>query len=348
MNSNTENIEKALHDINPSKSSRSKILKLIGTIGIWIIFASAAIFDAVLFYKTIYGKLIFWALILLFIIRILYFISRIMDLIHYRKGVRISTKHSDKDLISFKNLYNRRILNNSTTLSPYETPAEDIIKWAKEPDNSTYINRFPFAKKDSELFGFIFATYYFKSKLSFISYLVINDEIKEARKIDSQDRVVAQLFGFQNKQFKQIQGVVAEVEYDNDSSNERSNKKVRDFKALSRIFGYKLWALWGVPSKEPDPSPQTSSPNNERPIVLLYIRTKNNPKFNSNESPTKVEIENILKFVYLNVYYDSHIDDDKLCKKYRTYLDDLYKRVWMEYESKQLNQSIPNPSTRGT
>lgn len=338
MNLNTENIDKAIDDINPSKSFRSKIIKLITTIGIWIIFEAVAFS----FYKTIYGKVLFWILILIFIMRIPYLISRIMDLIHYRK--KITTKYSDEDLISFKNLYNRRILNNSTTLSPYETPAEDIIKWAKEPDNSTYINRFALAKKDSELFGFIFATYYFKSKLSFISYLVINDEIKEARKIDIQDRIVVELFEFQNKQFKQIQGVVAEVEYDNDSSNDRSNKKVRDFKVLSKISGYKLWTLWDVPSKEPDPSPQTSSPNNERPIVLLYIRTKNNPKFNSDERPTKLEIENILKFVYLNVYYDSHIDDDKLCQKYRTYLDDLYKRVWTEYESKQLNQSIPNSS----
>jgi hypothetical protein len=256
----------------------------------------------------------------------------------------ISTKYDDKDLISFKNLYNRRILNNSTSLSPYETPAEDIIKWAKEPDNSTYINRFAFAKKDSELFGFIFATYYLRAKLSFVSYLVINDKIKEARTIDIQDRLVAQLFEFENKQFKQIQGVVAEVEYDNNTSNDRSNKKIRDFKALSRTFGYKLWTLWDVPSKEPDPSPATSSSANERQIVLLYIRTKNNPKSKSNEPPTKAEIENILKFVYLNVYYDSHIDDDNLCKKYRTYLDGLYKRVWAEYESKQLNQSMPHPS----
>ncbi|HUL31647.1 MAG TPA: hypothetical protein VLZ03_14435, partial [Thermodesulfobacteriota bacterium] len=103
---------------------------------------------------------------------------------------------------------------------------------------------------------------------------------------------------------------------------------------------------WDVPYKEPDPSPQTSSLKNERPILLLYIRTRNNPKFRSNEPPTKLEIENILRFLYLNVYYDSHIDDVKLCSKYRTYLDGLYKRVWTEYESKDNGGVGPQHSTK--
>ncbi len=85
MNLSTDNIEKAIDDINPSKTLRSKMIKLIISITIWLIpEAFIAAVGAYYMYDKIYGKILFWGVVFLMGLTVLYLISRVFDLKDYR------------------------------------------------------------------------------------------------------------------------------------------------------------------------------------------------------------------------------------------------------------------------
>jgi hypothetical protein len=248
-----------------------------------------------------------------------------------------AANHNFDDLINFKNLYNRRILENREVLGPHDIPAEDHIDWLKNSEKLILFRKFKdtliMATKNNELYGFIDSTYYYKCRLSFLSFLVIDNNIAEARSIrQNEDRITTRLFKSYLNKFSKCQGIVAETEFTKETSSDITNARIRNFRELAKINNCKLWSLWDVPYREPKPSLDPLRQATERNMVLIYIRTQLNHKFDSKENPTKDEIIEILDFVYLNIYYDSYNE-----REWHKYICELHGDVLLQYDKSTNN-----------
>jgi hypothetical protein len=286
MNSqfNTDSIDKAIDEINPEKSLGAKVLKLIISIGTWILLElSVAIADAFYIYDKPYGIFLFWGLVVLTLLSISYLIIRIRDLTQYsltqyRNGVKISIEHNNRNWDSFIELYNQEIQDNE------KSPANDMIRWIQEANEHLRDKNNPFwdflitAEIGNKLLGFVNGTYYFKPKHLFISYLVVPN-IPEYRNKGIASLLLKELNQLFTKQFKGCQVIVTECEY----------HKVGIFKTRAQAFKYQLEQIQDLSYRQPDLDRNSLDSKKEKELALLYSRGN----IKNKELPSKEEVESV-------------------------------------------------------
>jgi hypothetical protein len=243
-----------------------------------------------------------------------------------------------KDWADFEELYNSEFSEDKGDPSTTETK-----KWVlktynlrKKYKKNQDLDFLIFAKLKSKLCGFLKVTYYYRSNsFAYISYLLNRNNTKNAALIVPEilNLLVIMLRG----QLRGCIGVLADTD--------KNNKKLIDrfrTRAMEYLDNSNLWNLddcnleFELPCIKPNDEFRS---NIFKPTTLLYVRTKNNPKYKSGQPPDFEEMRLILDFVYNKLYGDSYTEDSQKDSKYKDYLRVIHDRVLEKYKEKQINPS---------
>lgn len=231
----------------------------------------------------------------------------------FKNAIRIIIRNKPKDVDCAIDIYDNRIKDkNRCSLLDLRRWIAESNDHAKDSENPL-IDYLVIAKKSISIEGFIFITHYFKDRLSFVSYLVTTKrhDPKTSRKL------FESLNFLLNNQFNKCDGVIAEIP----KRKDKINHYFQLYDDICDRAGYKLWEL---PITYLEPIPLFKAVTNEREMVLVYAEPKAKEIFNSNNSPSKDRMIEILKFTYLRIYWDS-IEKD--FEESHIYLEDLFQRV---------------------
>ena len=224
------------------------------------------------------------------------------------------------DLSAALDLYEGRFLEYD---SAQMDSKEDIIRWLSEANNKKQQERlredFFIATRKGRVVGGLYTQYYKKSRYLFISYLFV----KKGGDGPIGLHLAKYLKNFVKKELKECKGVL--FESISESTGNKLTKKdghIRHFRFIARQIGFKArqvvinylqpkLSLWDGDSKE-------------RNLALLYVSLDD---FQSSEFLPRSEVENILNFIYEDLYGDCFAYDESKDTEYRAYLKILSQRV---------------------
>lgn len=201
--------------------------------------------------------------------------------------------------------------------------AEDIRRWVREVEEETRIGRcnlkdyFLVAKLKDKVLGFMYAHFYPRRGLAFISYIVNNPALAEGRNREVTRKLVARLKRELTKKAKGCQGILFELQIDEETRSK--NSRAEDFRQLARKEDVVLKEI-RINYLQPKLSLWDTTCEEER-LHLMYARIQQPYLVGS---IPKDEIEKILEFIYSDIYGDQFEDDSKKNAEYRKYLEDLY------------------------
>lgn len=225
----------------------------------------------------------------------------------------------DLDLSLALKLYNG---NNRGIPENAKDSPENIVRWLQEVQEETeqrccrLKDYFLVAKVQERVYGLLYGHYYPERRLMFLSYIVTDENVPEARGGDASAALTQYLSREWRKRLKDLEGIVFELDYER-------------YSALKRLF-LPLAQMQKVVVKEININylqPMLSLWENgyqEERQVLMYGRTL--PPHLSTTIP-RDEVKKVLGFIYMDIYGDYFGYNPDEDAKYRQYLEALYERV---------------------
>ncbi len=243
------------------------------------------------------------------------------------------------DLLLALKLYRRRIPEEEGD------PAEDIVRWIQEAKDEARqgiaVNNdfFLIAKIGSTVCALIYFHYSPTAKWAFMSYLVVDDMFPLAQHYQVSTTLLREFRRMLVEDLPGCRGFVTEVDPRHYTKIKGRHNKVRDatikivyFQKLAQKVGFELRALGDVPYTQPDLSPSTDV-GAERPMLLMYARV--GAQQNVGDLMCE-EVEQILSFIYDDVYREDFCHDEALDKKYQAYTHRLKERVISSYKLRKI------------
>lgn len=239
----------------------------------------------------------------------------------------VEVKHikdtGDADLIAALQLYEERFEGEEDQMDD----TDDIVRWLNEAKGQTQRERlredYFVAKRRGRVVGGLYTQYYKKSRLLFVSYLFVKkDEPKDTGGAIS-FHLAKYLRKFVDKEIKECGGVLFEVAPVVSEGQEPTKKsgRIRRFRAIARQIGSEARQ---VKIDYLQPKLSLNADKKEKQLALLYISLNG---CQSSDSISRSEVENILKFIYEDLYGDSFIDNEDKNIQYRNYLNQLFQQV---------------------
>lgn len=171
----------------------------------------------------------------------------------------------------------------------------------------------------------LYAQYYPLYKLMFISYVVADDEVPEARDGKATQSLLKYLRASQSHELAEMEGIVFEMAYPTGNpaeQNLRNRSRCRLFEFYAQQLGIIVRVL-DIPYRQPRLDLEDPSSKEERQL-LAYGRTQPPP---IDRSISHEEAGNVLSFVYKAIYGDQFEGDPRRDREYREYLDVLRRGV---------------------
>lgn len=240
--------------------------------------------------------------------------------------IRRITSAKDQDIFQLIALYENNFPANER--DDFET----IIRWLEEVEAETLegrcklIDLFLVAKVGSRVIGWCYAHYYVASQFLFVSFLVVDREMTEARRGSATYKLLEFIAEeLKRKQLRRCRGIIFEVEHPQAVPEERQREaaaRIRHFAALARAHG---WIARTLQLNYLQPRLDIwSGQFQEQPLALMYIRTRGRQL---SRDISRKEAKAIVGFIYNEVYGDHFEDDRQRDREFRTYLRQLHAQV---------------------
>lgn len=232
----------------------------------------------------------------------------------------------DPDLLQALELYSRNIPNNER-----DNP-ENIVRWLQEIQIETMAGKcklkdyFLITKVREKVCGLLYAQYYPHSRLMFISYMVVDRDIPEARWCAASNALLRYLSHELHKTLKNCEGIVFELEYPKKEKKREQiltcRARIRHFCALARMQNIVVKKI-KIDYRQPKLSLWENRYSEEKQ-ALMYGRTR--PPHIATTIP-RDEVVKVLSFFYNDIYGDHFEDDPIRNTKFRHYLKKLYETM---------------------
>lgn len=202
---------------------------------------------------------------------------------------------------------------------------EVIIRWLREVHAEREAgvckldDYFMVAKIANQIAGFAYAQYYPAFKLAFFSYLVVNDQIPEARACKVSAEIAKELKKHLFGSWSKCLGVVAEL--DEPATLEGAEKRhaagrIKHFRQLAAIAGCSFGAIqveYHQPKLTTEPGP---------PEVRMRLMFAPRQGWRHPRRLTRSDVERIFRFLAEAIYGDHFENRLDLDRAYRAYLTD--------------------------
>jgi hypothetical protein len=255
-------------------------------------------------------------------------LGRLFDWIFRRIGRRVVVKRvvspHDKDLDAAFELYSRRLPENE------RDSFENIIRWLEEcsrvgkQEDAMFRDYLVVAKTAGKVCGIFYGTYYLRTRLLLVGYLVRDNRSKRgALIVPAILKYMTRLF---RAELKECKGVAFEIEHyahaDTPNRAKHCRRREDHFRGLLRRHGLVVKPL-AFDYRQPRLS-LWDSDSKEEPQILLYGRIR--PPAVGNTLP-KSEVAAILDTIYNDWYGDCYADNPERDREYRAYLRRLYEET---------------------
>lgn len=208
----------------------------------------------------------------------------------------------------------------------------EMVRWLQEVEHETREHRCRLidylivsklkTRRDTKICGVLYCHYYTDHKLMFISYIVVDSSIREARDGRAAGEMLQFLLRRRKKELKDMEGIVFELESPgNGKKHDECLGRWRRFQSLAQQQGIVVKRI-DINYLQPQLSKWDDSYREERQL-LMYGRTQPPPL---GDKVRRDEVERVLSFTYRAVYGDCFEDHPAKDQEYRSYLDGLYAK----------------------
>jgi hypothetical protein len=218
----------------------------------------------------------------------------IYDYYCHRPRPRRITKHKDKDLEGFFEIYEHLIPDNE------RESLVEITRFIKENEedrqnkNLKYEEFFIIAKIRQRVVAFLYFTYYHTTKYAFINYLGVDKQVDNARKSASAI-IIKKLKSLLNRSLKECKGIIFEIDKPNSTLTQRQRRRRqarRDrFEHYAQDNELKVYEL-PIEYIQPKLSAKDRTEYSEEDMLLMYVPIANKP---IHDKIPKQEMMDILK-----------------------------------------------------
>ncbi|HWA28609.1 MAG TPA: hypothetical protein VG734_23370 [Lacunisphaera sp.] len=252
-----------------------------------------------------------------------------------RRGIRVRqiTQAADPDGLAALELLARRIPEHE------RDSAEDILRWFREVDHETkrgtcrLQDYFLIGAVRDHVAGFAYVHYYPLRRMAFFSYLVVDDEIPEARDCYVSTAILSKLVRELARGRNPCRQIVTEVESPDALRGPaalRARARIKHFKMLASAAGLTL-RVFDVGYSQPRVSLDIDSAK-EAPMCLLCAFLADGKKISELASE---EYGKVIDFLVEDIYGDQFQHDPELDRAYRSYL-----QTWGNRMKKRSTQPI--------
>jgi hypothetical protein len=239
--------------------------------------------------------------------------------------IKLVRDADDPDLDSALKLYTKRIPDDQ------RFEADDIVRWIREDritrrtSPTAPTDWFVVAKLRRRVCGFILLHYYPSTQLALFAYMVVANTPGVPF-----DAVSGTLSSWtsrllkKRKEFRGYKGFVLEVEDPRKETTRKQTEslaRVRRFCTLAQMQGFSLRAF-DIDYKQPRLSLDDAR-SSERPMLLLSAR---NRQSTFNADVHREEVQEVLSFIYTQVYPEGYSSDPAENQSYREYCTALRDR----------------------
>lgn len=237
---------------------------------------------------------------------------------------RLIRHADDPDLDVCLDLYRKRIPDDQ------RFDPSDIVRWIREDERSRAAKGpsdwFVIAKYRKQVRGFVLFHYYPVTQLALFAYMVVaNTPGVNFNSISRSLTHAIARFLKRRRELRGYRGLVMEVE---DPRKEKTTRKrdealarISRFCTLAEMNGLSLRVL-DFDYKQPKLSLEEPD-GSERPMLLLSARTR---QADSVGGSYRSEVEELLVFIYMNVYPEGYSADAEQNRAYRRYCEELLDR----------------------
>jgi hypothetical protein len=230
--------------------------------------------------------------------------------------IKLVRDPDDPDLDVALDLYRKRIPDDQ------QFEPADIVRWIREDQvrrqNNISSDWFLVAKYRRRVSGFLLFHYVRSAELAFFAYMVTANTPGIA--VNAVSRALASAVARLLKKRKELRGCrgfaleVEDPRWETGRRRDESLARIRRFCTLAEMQGFSLRAF-DTEYKQPKLSLEDLD-NTERPLLLLSARTRHTELGSTDH---RSEVEEVLRFIYTNIYPEGYSFDQSENLAYRDY-----------------------------
>lgn len=244
--------------------------------------------------------------------------------IDFQKALDTYDERIPEDVMLPRDVIFCLVKNAFETTKIKEVDKKPLSIWnSKLSSKSTLQEYFFVAKIKSNVCGLLWFQYYPERRLIFISYVVVSKKFKD-RKGPIAAGLIQELGRLLKTELSECEAIVTEVEMASALSSEKMRKnnkaRVRLFKQLGRQINIQI-KIPQIEYKQPHLVFYDETP--EKEMHLLYAWTNSTRE---HQELTRDEYIRFLRFVYLDVYADTPLDDPSSEIEFQNYLSIFFEK----------------------
>lgn len=243
--------------------------------------------------------------------------------IDFQKALDIYDERIPEEVMLPRDVIFCLVRNSCETTTIEKVDKNPLSIWSNKLSSKNNFQEYFFvAKIKYDVCGLLWFQYYPERRLIFISYVVVSKKFKD-RKGPIAAGLIQELGRLLKTELKECEAIIAEVEMAEASSPEKVQKnnkaRVRLFKQLGQQINIQIKTPQ-IEYRQPHMILYDELP--EKELSLLYGWTNSNRE---HQELTRDEYIRFLRFIYLDVYADTPLDDSNSEMEFQNYLSNFFE-----------------------